>query len=124
MGADVLRLYFSIHCLATAFCSDNFRCDFLLNMSASPESKLVFFFSCLDMPQSYIFRMVAMDFRRVVSEAAMDIDANIRGGLTSEECSRLTRVKSSLYKYSGFQDTLPPDEMNEKIQEEARRSQV
>ena len=76
------------------------------------------------MPQSYIFRMVAMDFRRVVSEAPMDIDSEIKGGLTPEECQRLTRVKSSLHKYSWFQDALPQDEMDEKIQEEERRSQV
>ncbi|KAL9974561.1 hypothetical protein ACROYT_G011611 [Oculina patagonica] len=75
-------------------------------------------------PQSYIFRMVAMDFRRVVSEAPMDIDSDIRGGLTPEECQRLNRVKSSLHKYSEFQDTLPQDEMDEKIQEEERRSQA
>ena len=76
------------------------------------------------MPQSYIFRMVAMEFRRVVSEAPMDIDADIKSDLTPEECARLARVKSSLDKYSGFQDTLPQDEMDEKIQEEERRSLV
>ena len=76
------------------------------------------------MPQSYIFRMVAMDFRRLVSEAPIAIDADIKGGLTTEECQRLNRVKSSLHKYSRFTDALPPDEMDEKIQEEERRSQV
>ena len=76
------------------------------------------------MPQSYIFRMVAMDFRRVVSEAPIVIDADIKGGLTTDECARLTRVKSSLDKYSGFQDTLPQDEMDEKRREEERRSVV
>ena len=54
----------------------------------------------------------------------MDIDSDIRGELTPEECQRLTRVKSSLHKYSEFQDALSQDEMNEKIQEEERRSQV
>ena len=68
--------------------------------------------------------MVAMDFRRVVSEAPMDIDSDMKGGLTPEECQRLARVKSSLHKYSRFKDALPQDEMDEKIQEEERRSQV
>lgn len=76
------------------------------------------------MPQSYIFRMVAMDFRRVFAEAPIDIDEDIMDRLTTDECARLTQVKSSLDKYSGFQDTLPQDEMVEKIQEEDRRNQV
>ena len=54
----------------------------------------------------------------------MDIDADIRNDLTPEDCARMARVKSSLNKYSGFQDTLPQDEMDEKIQEEERRSLV
>ena len=93
-----------------------FPCKMLLFLVASLWSS--------DMPQSYIFRMVAMDFGRVVSEAPMDIDSDIKGGLTPEECQRLTRVKSSLHKYSEFQDSLPQDEMDEKIQEEERRTQV
>jgi len=76
------------------------------------------------MPQSYIFRMVAMDFRRVFSEAPIDIDEDIMDRLTTDEFARLTQVKSSLDKYSGFQDTLPQDEMDEKIQEEDRRNQA
>ena len=68
--------------------------------------------------------MVAMDFRRVASERPIEIDSDIKGGLTSEECQRLNRVKSSLHKYSRFKDRLPQDEMDEKIQEEERRSQV
>ena len=54
----------------------------------------------------------------------MEIDSEIKGNLTPEECQRLGRVKSSLHKYSGFQDILPQDEMDEKIQEEERRIQV
>ena len=65
-----------------------------------------------------------MDFRRVASERPIEIDSDIKGGLTSEECQRLNRVKSSLHKYSRFKDRLPQDEMDEKIQEEERRSQV
>lgn len=76
------------------------------------------------MPQSFIFRMVAMDFRRVIAEAPMDIDSEIKGNLTPEECQRLSRVKSSLHKYNDFHDILPQDEMDEKIQEEERRTQV
>ncbi|PFX23697.1 Ribosome biogenesis protein YTM1 [Stylophora pistillata] len=76
------------------------------------------------MPQSFIFRMVAMDFRRVFAEAPIEIDSEIKGNLTPEECQRLGRVKSSLHKYSGFQDILPQDEMDEKIQEEERRIQA
>ena len=78
----------------------------------------------LDMPQSYIYRMVAMDFHRVLSEAPIDVDSDIKAGLTPEECQRMSRVKSSLHKYSRFKDRLPPDEMDEKIQEEERRTQV
>ena len=76
------------------------------------------------MPQSFIFRMVAMDFRRVIAEAPMDIDSEIKGNLTPEECQRLSRVKSSLHKYNDFHDILPQDEMDEKIQEEERRTQA
>lgn len=76
------------------------------------------------MPQSFIFRMVAMDFRRVIAEAPMDIDPEIKGNLTPEECQRLSRVKSSLHKYNDFHDILPQDEMDEKIQEEERRTQA
>ena len=68
--------------------------------------------------------MVAMDFRRIASEGPIEIDSDIKAGLTSEECQRLNRVKSSLHKYSRFKDRLPQDEMDEKIQEEERRSQV
>ena len=68
--------------------------------------------------------MVAMDFRRVTSEGPLEIHSDIKAGLTSEECQRLNQVKSSLYKYSRFKDRLPQDEMDEKIQEEERRSQV
>lgn len=54
----------------------------------------------------------------------MDIDSEIKGNLTPEECQRLSRVKSSLHKYNDFHDILPQDEMDEKIQEEERRTQV
>ena len=68
------------------------------------------------MPQSFIFRMVAMDFRRVIAEAPMDIDSEIKGNLTPEECQRLSRVKSSLHKYNDFHDILPQDEMDAMIE--------
>ncbi|XP_068724283.1 WD repeat-containing protein 97-like isoform X2 [Montipora capricornis] len=76
------------------------------------------------MPQSYIYRMVAMDFRRVVSEAPIDIDSDVKDELSPEEYQRLSRVKSSLFKFREFKDKLPQDEMEEIIQEEARRSQA
>lgn len=68
--------------------------------------------------------MVAMDFRHVFSEAPIDIDSHVKDELSLEDCMRLNRVKSSLLKLGGFKDKLPEDEMEEKIQEEARRSQV
>ena len=77
-----------------------------------------------DIPQSYIYRMVAMDFRRVFSEAPIDIDLHVKDELSPEDCTRLNRVKSSLLKLGGFKDKLPEDEMEEMIQEEARRNQV
>ena len=76
------------------------------------------------MPQSYIFRMVAMDFRRMISEGPIEIDPDVKNGLTSEDSQRLLSVKSSLHKYSRFTDMLPQDEMNEKLQEEERRNEV
>ena len=76
------------------------------------------------MPQSYIYRMVAMDFRRVVSEAPIAIDSDIKGILSPEDSQRVNRVKSSLNKYSRFQDSLPQEEMDEIIQEEERRTTV
>lgn len=76
------------------------------------------------MPQSYIYRMVAMDFRRVVSEEPIDIESDVKDGLSPEECQRMNQVKSSLNKYTQFKDAMPQDEMDEMIQEEARRSQV
>jgi len=75
-------------------------------------------------PQSYIYRMVAMDFRRVFSEAPIDIDLHVKDELSPEDCMRLNRVKSSLLKLGGFKDKLPEDEMEEMIQEEARRNQA
>ena len=76
------------------------------------------------MPQSYIYRMVAMDFRRVVSEAPIAIDSGVKGTLSPEDSQRVNRVKSSLNKYSRFQDSLPKEEMDEIIQEEERRTTV
>ena len=76
------------------------------------------------MPQSYIYRMVAMDFRRVVSEAPIVIDSDVKGTLSPEDSQRVNRVKSSLNKYSRFQDSLPQEEMDEIIQEEERRTTV
>ena len=76
------------------------------------------------MPQSYIYRMVAMDFRRVVSEAPMVIDSDIKDTLSPEDCQRVKQVKSSLQKYTQFKDSLPQEEMDEIIQEEERRTMV
>ena len=100
---------------------------FLSTLNSKVRTRVAQVFCTLnlpDMPQSYIFRMVAMDFRRVFSEAPIAIDSEIKDSLTPEEYQRLSRVKSSLHKYSRFTDTLPQDEMAEKIQEEERRTQV
>lgn len=65
-----------------------------------------------------------MDFRRVVSEGPIAIDSEIKGTLSPEDSQRVNRVKSSLNKYSRFQDSLPQEEMDEIIQEEERRTTV
>ena len=76
------------------------------------------------MPQSYIFRMVAMDFRRAISEFPLPVEEDVHSSLSSPEKQRLTRVKSSVYKFSHFSDVLSPEEMEEKVEEEDRRKKV
>lgn len=76
------------------------------------------------MPQSYIFRMVAMDFRRVVAEHPLPVEKDVHDSLSSPEKQRLVSVKSSKYKFSHFSDALSREEMEEKAEEEDRRQKV
>lgn len=76
------------------------------------------------MPRSYIYRMVAMEFQRPVSENPIPIDPEVKTALTSNDLHRLTQAKSSVFKFERFADLLSPEEMDEKAQEEERRSKV
>jgi len=76
------------------------------------------------MPHSYIFRMVAMEFQRPVSEHPLPIDPEVKVKLSPDELQRLTRAKSSVFKFERFADLLSPEEMDEKAEEEERRNQV
>ncbi|KAK3744458.1 hypothetical protein QZH41_012879 [Actinostola sp. cb2023] len=75
------------------------------------------------MPHSYIFRMVAMEFQRPVSEHPLPIDPEVKVKLSPDELQRLTRAKSSVFKFERFADLLSPEEMDEKAEEEERRNQ-
>lgn len=77
-----------------------------------------------DMPRSYIYRMVAMEFHRPVSENALPIAPEVKAKLSPDDLQRLTRAKSSVFKFERFADLLSPEEMDEKAQEEERRNEV
>jgi hypothetical protein len=68
--------------------------------------------------------MVAMEFQRPVAENAMPIDPAVKSNLSPSDLHRLTRAKSSVFKFERFADLLSPEEMDEKAQEEERRSKV
>ena len=76
------------------------------------------------MPQSYIYRMVAMEFRRVPKEKPFPIEPEVKNRLSSSQLQRLTRAKSSIYKFTQFADTLSQEELDERVAEEEKRQEV
>ncbi|XP_048577146.1 uncharacterized protein LOC5521505 isoform X2 [Nematostella vectensis] len=76
------------------------------------------------MPRSYIYRMVAMEFQRPCAEKPLPIEESVSDVMSSNDRQRLTRAKSSVYKFTHFADLLSPEEMNERVEEEERRSKA
>lgn len=65
-----------------------------------------------------------MEFQRPVSENPLPIDTVLKNKLSPDELQRLTRAKSSVFKFERFADLLSKEEMDEKAKEEERRNEA
>lgn len=76
------------------------------------------------MPQSYIYRMVAMEFRNPLNEGPLPVSQEVKNRLSSAQLQRLTRAKSAIGQFTQFADSLTKEEMDERLAEERKRKEV
>lgn len=76
------------------------------------------------MPQSYVYRMVAMDFKDNVKDSAVPFNEKLCQSLSAVDKQRLTVARSFFRKFNQVADAFPGEESSERQQEAKRRAEV
>lgn len=90
------------------------------------EYKTIFttmFFVSLDLPQSYLYQMVAMSFVDGPEHPVIPVDRD-RSGLNTMDVKRLFKAHGSFMKFMTFTDEVPREEQKEKEELQLKKEKV
>lgn len=76
------------------------------------------------MPQSYVYRMVGMNFKDFMNDSVIPFDEKILKSLSIVDQQRLMKARSFSSKFTHDPDALPEEESAEKKEEAMRRALV